>query len=196
VLRVRVCGGLELEHNGHIAPDALVGGRQGRLVLAYLACERHRPVSRDELAELLWGERPPDSWPASLSAVVSRLRRLITEVGLDGASTLATVAGSYQLLLPPGSAIDFEELVADVEAAEAAVEAGDAEGALALAGRAEDVGARGFLADDCEWVDRQRTAVHALRVRATLARSTGPPSGPARRAEPSRRPGKRSPSIP
>ena len=64
VLQVRMCGGLEVHHDGRALSDALVGGRQGRLVLAFLTCERHRPVSRDELADLLWGEQLPDSWSA------------------------------------------------------------------------------------------------------------------------------------
>ena len=67
MLRVRVCGGLVLEAGDRHIPDALVGGRQGRLVFAFLLCERARPVRREELAELLWAERLPDSWPASLS---------------------------------------------------------------------------------------------------------------------------------
>ena len=85
VLQVRVCGGVEVEADGRCCPTRSSGGRQGRLVLAYLVCERHRAVRREELAELLWAEQLPESWSASLSAVVSRLRRLLTEAGLDGA---------------------------------------------------------------------------------------------------------------
>jgi DNA-binding SARP family transcriptional activator len=53
---------LEVQADGLPLPDALVGGRQGRLVLAYLACERQRAVRKEELAELLWGDRLPESW--------------------------------------------------------------------------------------------------------------------------------------
>ena len=57
-------------------------------------------MRREELAELLWADRLPDSWAASLSAVISRLRRLLTEAGLDGAEAIVSTAGAYQLVLP------------------------------------------------------------------------------------------------
>src|SRR2546423_446118 len=53
VLDVRLCGGVEIHVDGRALPDALIGGRQGRLVLAYLVCERDRAVRREELADLL-----------------------------------------------------------------------------------------------------------------------------------------------
>src|SRR4051812_35099980 len=56
VLRVRLCGGLAVEADGHALPDALLGGRQGRLAFAFLVCERSRTVRRQELAELLWAD--------------------------------------------------------------------------------------------------------------------------------------------
>src|SRR5438445_732656 len=97
VLALRVCGGVAVEADGRPLPSALLAGRQGRLVLAYLVCERHRAVPREELADLLWPDRLPDSWTTSLSAVISRLRRLLTETGLDGATALASTSGSYHL---------------------------------------------------------------------------------------------------
>ena len=171
MLRVRVCGGLELEADGRVLPDALVGGRQGRLVFAFLVCERTRAVRREELAELLWADRLPDSWPASLSAVISRLRRLLNEAGLDGAEAIASSAGAYRLVLPAITVVDLDELHAAVDAAEAGAVAGAVEPALEAARIAEAIAARGFLADDCEWVDRQRDVVQDLRIRAVLARS-------------------------
>lgn len=81
MLTVALCGGVAIEADSRRLPAALLAGRQGRLVLAYLVCERHRSVPREELAELLWGDHLPSSWPASLSAVVSKLRRLLTEAG-------------------------------------------------------------------------------------------------------------------
>src|SRR3954453_8632239 len=118
MLRVRVCGGVEVEAQGRVLPDVLLAGRQGRLVLAYLVCERPRAVRREELAELLWADRLPDSWPASLSAVISRLRRLFGEAGLDGTSVLLSSAGTYQLHLPQDASVDIEQLADAAAAAE------------------------------------------------------------------------------
>lgn len=166
-----MCGGVEVEIDGRVLPDALIGGRQGRLVLAYLVCERDRAVRREELADLLWPDRLPDSWAASLSAVISRLRRLFSEAGLDGQSAITSTPGSYQLILPAGSRIDLEDLAAAVATAEDAAAGGDVDRALAAAADAEAIAARGFLADDCEWVDARRDAVRDLRVRAAIAQS-------------------------
>jgi DNA-binding SARP family transcriptional activator/ketosteroid isomerase-like protein len=171
VVNLRVCGGVEVEVDGHVLPESLLGGRQGRLVLAYLACARDRAVRREELAELLWGEQVPESWTASLSAVISRLRRLFTEAGFDGPAVVVSTPGAYQLALPSGSRVDLEDLVTAVAEAEDAADQGDAERAVAAAARSETVASRGFLADDCEWVDVQREAVRDLRVRALLAQS-------------------------
>src|SRR4051794_41425544 len=100
VLDVRLCGGVEVEADGRLLPEALLGGRQGRLVLAYLACERTRPVRREELAELLWPDELPDSWATSLSAVVSRLRRLFAEAGLDGGGPPLSAPRGLPLRVP------------------------------------------------------------------------------------------------
>ncbi len=171
MLELRICGGIEADVDGRPVPEALLGGRQGRLVLAYLTCARDRAVRRDELADLLWPGEVPESWTASLSAVVSRLRRLFTEAGFDGPAVIASTPGGYQLVLPEGTRVDLDELVDAVEEAEAAAGAGDAARALAAAARAEAIASRGFLADDCEWVDARRLALRELHVRAVVARS-------------------------
>ncbi len=84
-----------------------------------------RAVRREELAELLWPEQLPDSWTASMSAVISRLRRLFTEAGFDGAAVVASTPGAYQLHLPAGSRVDLDTLVATVADTENAAAAGD-----------------------------------------------------------------------
>ena len=172
VLNVRVCGALEVEADQRVLPDALFGGRQGRLVFAFLVCERHRAVRREELAELLWPEQLPESWSASLSAVVSRLRRLLAEAGLDGTAALASTAGSYQLLLPPDATVDIEALAAAVDGGrDRGRDAGDTERALSAAAAASrHRGAR--LPDRRLRVGRSAArSVRDLRVRAALAQS-------------------------
>src|SRR5690242_9478662 len=144
-------------------------GRQGRLVLAYLICARPRTVSRDELADLLWPDQVPDSWAASLSAVISKLRRLLGTVGLDASTVLVTSAAGVQLDLPKDVWVDYEFAHHAVETAEAALREGDHARVLAVAFDARDITSRGFLADPCEWVDRQRVVVEDLCVRAAVA---------------------------
>src|SRR5947209_3294265 len=171
VLRISLCGGVAVEADGRRLPEALVAGRQGRLVLGYLVCERHRSVRREELAELLWGEQLPSSWTSSLSAVVSKLRRLLSEAGLDATATLASAFGSYRLQLPDDAWVDLEAASAGVDAAEQAVGDEDAAKAIAAAAEAEAIARRGFLSDDCDWVDAQRDRLRDLHVRAIQARA-------------------------
>jgi class 3 adenylate cyclase/ketosteroid isomerase-like protein len=171
MLRVTVCGGVAVEADGRRLPDALLAGRQGRLVLAYLVCERHRSVPRDELADLVWGEALPSSWAASLSAVVSKLRRLLGEAGLDGPEALASAFGSYRVHLPEGTWIDWEVVAGAVERAEAAVRAGAVDDAVAAGREAQDIARRGFLHDDSPWVDAQRDRLHDWHVRALQAQA-------------------------
>src|SRR5262245_33802485 len=108
MLRVGLCGGMTVEVDGRRLPDALLAGRQGRLVLAFLVCERHRSIPREELAELLWPDRLPSSWTSSLNVVISKLRRLLAEAGLAPSSALAGAFGSYRLHLPEGLWVDWE----------------------------------------------------------------------------------------
>ena len=113
----------------------LLAGRQGRLVLAYLVCERSRAVSREELADLLWPDELPQSWSSSLSVVLSRLRRLLTEAGLDGSTALLGSTGSYRLVLPPDTSVDWDVAHAALARAESAIADGDTDAARAAATR-------------------------------------------------------------
>src|SRR5215216_6712686 len=55
---IGLCGPLRV-HRGDDAREALLPGRQGRLLFAYLVLNRDRDCGRSELIDLLWPERPP-----------------------------------------------------------------------------------------------------------------------------------------
>ena len=101
--------------------------------------------------------------------------------GLDGPAVLASVAGSYQLR-PPGrerASTSRSWSPPSTRRRRRRPTAGRRARGARAAAVAEAIAARGFLTDDCEWVDRQRAVVRDLRVRAALAPSARPP---ARRA--------------
>ncbi|TYB38686.1 tetratricopeptide repeat protein [Micromonospora sp. AP08] len=78
-------------------PVPLNAGRH-RVVLARLALTPNRPVSRDELIHLLWGDRPPPSAANVVQTHVSRLRRLLEPKSQpDRPPMVALVSGGYQL---------------------------------------------------------------------------------------------------
>jgi len=81
--------------DGVVIDEARFPGRQGRLLFAYLVAEQGRPVPRDELAEALWGDRPPATWDKALSVIVSKVRGLLTSSGVDGQRALTGAFGRY-----------------------------------------------------------------------------------------------------
>ena len=173
-LRVTLAGRVGLEVDG-VAVDTAGLGRPGRSALAYLTCHRHRPVSRDELAELLWAEELPQSWEQMLRGVIFKLRRVLSSAGLDATAILTTTAGLYRLELPPGAAVDVEEAAASLEAAEAALAAGYAAAAEVKAQEVLEITARQFAADAAGvWVEQRQADLREVRLRAldVLARAS------------------------
>ena len=99
-------------------------GRQGRLLFAYLVAEQGRAVPRDELAEALWGDAPPATWDKALTVLVSKLRAVLSDGGIDGTGALTGAFGCYRLELPAGSWVDIVEAARAADEAETALSAG------------------------------------------------------------------------
>jgi DNA-binding SARP family transcriptional activator len=163
-VRVRLLGRLGIEHGERWLDGSALPGRQGRIVLAYLAlC--HYPVSRDELADLVWPDALTASWERDLSAVVSKVRAALDS--LDLGSLLQGALGCYELQLPPTSRVDVEDAVRFVEDAEIAWRVGNRDVALAAAATAANLARRPFLpAERGVWIERRRDDVRATLLRA------------------------------
>ena len=166
-MRISLTGRVSIEANGTNLDEQSFPGRQGRLVFAYLLAEEGRPVPRDELAELLWGDAPPARWEKALSVLVSKLRALLEECGVDGQAALQSAFGCYQLTLPPGAWIDVAAAREAADRAEAALEAGDIPAARQAAGEAAALARRSFLpGEDGVWIEEKRRELGELLVRA------------------------------
>ena len=168
-LRVTLAGrvGIEVD-GGEVAAAGL--GRPGRLALAYLTCERHRAVPRDELAEVLWGEELPQSWEQMLRGVAFKLRGLLGAVGLDPTQALSTASGAFRLRLPPDGVVDVEEAASALESAEAFLVAGYPGAARAQASAALAVAARQFAPTTAgAWVERRQAELAELHLQALEA---------------------------
>lgn len=140
--------------------EAGLSGRQGRLLFVYLAANRLRTVSRDELAGVLWPEDAPAAAEANLRVVVSRLRRLLGANALPGRRDLG-------LVLPADAWIDLEIAERKIHEAEAAVHVGDWSRAAAAATIAWAISSRGFLVgEDAPWVVEQRRWLEDVLTRA------------------------------
>jgi DNA-binding SARP family transcriptional activator len=156
--RIRLCGSFELELDGERL-EGRVRGAQGRLLLAYLALHRDRPVRREELEEALWGDGRPRS-PEALAPPLSRLR------GVIGAHRLERRA-ELRLELGDGAWVDVEAAAAWLADARAALDAGDARRALDAAAQAVQVAAGGLLPGlEAPWLDAHRARIEDLHLEA------------------------------
>jgi DNA-binding SARP family transcriptional activator/ABC-type branched-subunit amino acid transport system substrate-binding protein len=142
-------------------------GRQGRIVFAYLAAQNGRPVPRDELADLLWEDELPATWVKALGVLMTKLRALLEECGIDGSTALTSAFGCYKLSLPPGSWIDVDAALEALERAEAELAVGDVAEAKAQAATAASLARRVFLpGEDAPWVEEKRRDLSEVLVRA------------------------------
>ena len=167
-LRVAICGKLAVEAGTLTLLERDFPARQGRRLWCYLVLERRRSVSRDELAEALWGDDAPDEWDASLSAVASRLRSTLKPVAAHVPGVEVTSdAGGYRLQLPSDAFIDFERARYGLHLAESAVSHADVSTALSEGRVALEIAARGFLpGDGLPWVELRRRQLRDIQIHA------------------------------
>src|SRR5712691_229161 len=166
MLRVYLTGELCLTTEaGAIRADRLPG-RQGRLTFAFLVARRAYPVARHELAEVLWTARLPSAYEVALSAIVSKLRGLLDEVGI-GREAVVAESSCYQLVLPGDAWVDIETAIDSVHLAEASLRAGDPAGAYGPALVACAILRRPFLpAFDGPWIQSRRDTLRTAYLRA------------------------------
>ena len=156
---IELCGEVRLEVDGRRRERELPG-RLGRVLLAYLALNRHRAVTRDELIEALWPNGAPgDPGGHAQHAALGRAALL----GAD----LLRGRGELRLVLPADAQLDVETAAARVERSRAALGAGDAGAAAAEAEAALDVLERGLLRGvDVPWLDAFRRELEDERLDA------------------------------
>jgi YVTN family beta-propeller protein len=188
-VKISLAGRVSIESNGVLIDEERFPGRQGRLVFVYLVSEHGRPVFRDELADALWGEKPPATWEKALGVIASKLRVLLGECGLDGAKALTNAFGCYRLELPAGSWVDLQAAAHSADQAAAALAAGRPEEAKAEATLAASLARLPFLSgEDGVWVERKRreradVLGHALDCLADACLSSGDASEAAKWAD-------------
>lgn len=164
-------GGLRLDGPAGSIDDADLPGNQGRVAFAALAYER-RPLSHDQLADIVWGDALPAQWKSALAPVISKTRSLITATGLDGARVLISSGGAYELHLPADIWVDLEHALRRLDRAEGDVRHGDHMEAARDATVASSILRRPFLTGvDSIWADRvrERLADALYRCSITLA---------------------------
>lgn len=160
--RIQLCGRFVLELDGRRI-DAQLPGRQGRLLFAYLALNRDRAVTRDELVDALWPYAAPAAAPSALTVLVSKIRAALTAQALSGRSEL-------RLNLSPDARIDVEDALAAVHEAQSAIALRDWRRAWGPALRAQFVARRRLLPEhNTPWIDQWRQRLDDVHDRALEA---------------------------
>jgi DNA-binding SARP family transcriptional activator len=153
--RIQLCGPLVARIDGRRV-DGELPGRQGRVLFACLVDERRR-LSRHELEAVLWDDVVPEAADTALSALLSKLRRVVP---LDGRSVV-------RIALPEHAWVDVHVAREALHRAETAVARADWESAWGPARVAQHVGQRPFLPGEAgAWVDARRRVHHAMLVRS------------------------------
>ena len=167
MLRIYLAGEVAAERGEQLLREGDLPGRQGRLAFVYLVAERERAVPQSELAELLWPELPPTSWPVALSAVISKLRQKLAALGLDRDRIIANAFRCYQFRPPVETWIDIEAAADAVHHAEGALLANQPQAAYGPALIATTIARRPFLTgEDAPWVMTRRERLREILVRA------------------------------
>ncbi|HEY0637824.1 MAG TPA: BTAD domain-containing putative transcriptional regulator [Pseudonocardiaceae bacterium] len=128
-LSVSVLGPLVVHQGRH---RTFVGSEKLRTLLGLLALQPNRMVGRDEVIDVLWGDRPPATAVNLVHTYVLRLRRV------TGAGLLRHVGNGYQLALTAeqSDVLRFAELAARAAGRAAA---DDPDGAARLYAQALDL---------------------------------------------------------
>ncbi|GIG91206.1 BTAD domain-containing putative transcriptional regulator [Plantactinospora endophytica] len=179
---VRTLGRFEVRVDGRPLPTSAWQSRKARDLLRILAARRGRPVSREQLGELLWPGEPPERLGHRLSVLLSLLRGVL-DPDRHGPLDRYVVAERASL------ALDVTHVELDVELFQAEAllglrryergERGSAQDVLALA---EQRYQGDFLVDDPydDWAvpvreEMRRLHLRVVRTLAELARHRGDP---------------------
>jgi len=156
--RIQLCGRVAVQLDGSQVADRLPG-RQGKILLAYLVLNRHREIERSELVDALWLDPPPDV-EASLSALLSKLRRALGARRLAGRHTV-------RLELERGAWVDVEAAAEALHRAESALTRRDWPTAWGAARVTLHIGRRTFLpGEESPWIEEARRELEAKYLRS------------------------------
>lgn len=170
-VRIHLAGRVSIEVDGELIDQAAFPGQQGRIAFAYLVSEGGRPVARSELVDLLWSAEAPPSVDSALSAIISKLRSLLRQAGLDP-TALTNSPGCYELRLPSRTWVDLDAASDAIHEAESALRAHDPARAYGPSAVAHHIARRPFLpGEDGPWVSARRARLRGVLLRALECRA-------------------------
>jgi DNA-binding SARP family transcriptional activator len=150
-------------------PSAAMAGVLGRMILVRLSVAKG-PIARDTLIDALWEDHIPESVESVLNATCSRLRKGLTEIGLDGKEILISHHGSVEIQWPSGTQTDLYLAVDALEDAERAMKRHDFPEALQRAACAYEISQLDVLPGiERIWINEIRDRQREVLERSVLA---------------------------
>lgn len=157
-LRIQLCGHLAILREG-LRVEARLPGRQGARLLAYLAANIDRWVSRDELVDAVWGETPPPDAAGALAPLLSKVRRVVGAERIEGRSSLRFMGSDDAL-------VDMHHAADALHRAETFLAVKDWREAFHPSHTAYLIGFRTFmLGHEAPWIDEWRPRVAEIGLR-------------------------------
>ena len=171
LFRVYLTGGVRFEIDTSLVDHRDFTWPRSQLVLAYLVCERGRPIGSSELAEAIWSDALPTDWESTLTVLVDKLRGTLRRK-TPGATLRVTGGGTYALWLPASVWVDVEAATAAIHDAEAALKGGRPRDAFGPSAIAHHIARRPFLpGESSRWVSSWRQKLRGILLRALECRA-------------------------
>ena len=165
-VRVYLTGGLRIETAATVVDHRAFDFPHAQLAVAYLVCERGRPVARAEISELLAQNAASSIDFDDLLARVAH--GLATHVS---ASQLRFAGTTIELALPKDTWVDIEAAADAIHEAEGALRAGRTPDAFGPSAVAHHIARRPFLpGEHGPWVETHRDRLRGIFLRALETR--------------------------
>jgi DNA-binding SARP family transcriptional activator len=177
-LRIRTLGGFQLESNSGPVTGSWIEGRTGE-VLKYLICERRRPLTSDQISEVLWEGAGHEGGRNRLRFQIHALReQLEPDRAHHGESRLIRSRRGGYLFDTSVVWIDADEFEREARAGIVSFEQGRLEDAAPNLARAAALYRGDFLVEDlyAEWALGERERLRELAtsvLKAQIAIATG-----------------------
>jgi predicted ATPase/DNA-binding SARP family transcriptional activator len=175
-VRIDVLGTPAVTGETGTVAGAGLGGRRARVALVALALARTTVLS-ERLADMIWADDRPATWPVALRGVVRGLRTVMADIGGGEQHVIVTEQRGYRLA--PDVGVDLALAERDVREAAELNRRGRHRAALDLAAPAARIAGSQLLAgEDSEWLRPHRAiadtvARQALEIVTAAAGSVG-----------------------
>ncbi len=96
-IKIKMFGNFEIVVNGNVVLGQLRQAKKTCLFLEYLILKKDRPVTHEELLDMLWSEKDSANPATALRTLLHRYRSLVDQSGIEELrDSILTTRGSYQ----------------------------------------------------------------------------------------------------